>query len=110
VLLVLAAGLATGLALGLAGLSRRRWGDVRRFLLRLGLIFPPRRALLRVAATGDLSALRRAAERYLRRRRDLGLPVTGRETAPLDAALYDRPGSAPPFDPRAAVVAILRHR
>lgn len=109
-LLALAAGLAAGLAVTFAGLSRRRRAEVRRLLLRLSLIFPPRRALLRVAATGDPFALRRAAEHYLRRRRDLGLPVTGRETALLDAVLYARSDDAPPFDPRSAVSAILTHR
>lgn len=109
-LLALAAGLAAGLAVALAGVSRRRRAEVRRLLLRLSLIVPPRRALLRVAATGDLFALRRAAERYLRRRRDLGLPVTGRETAHLDAVLYARPGSAPPFEARTGVGAIVTHK
>lgn len=109
-LLALATGLTAGLALAFAGLSPRRKADIRRFVQRLRFLIPPRRALLRVAATGDLSALRREAERYLRRRRDLGLPLTGRETALLDAALYDRPGHAPPLDPKAAVGAILRHR
>lgn len=89
-LAALAAGLAAGLALAFAGLSGRRRDDLRRRLLRLSPYDPTRRAVLRAARSGDLAALRRAAETHLRRRRTLGLPVTGDETAALDAVLYGR--------------------
>ncbi|WP_181704929.1 BatD family protein [Chthonobacter rhizosphaerae] len=87
-------GLVAGLAAALAGQARRRRADALRILRRLVPFDPTRRAVRRAARSGDLVALRRAADRYLARRRDLGLPVTGRETAELDAALYGRtPGS-----------------
>ncbi len=93
-LAVIAAGIVVGLGGALAGLSPRRKADLLRQLRRLSPLDPTKRAVKRAAITGDRLALRRAAERYLRRRRDLGLPTTGRETAQLDAELYARPDAA----------------
>lgn len=108
-LLTVAAGLIIGLAATFAGLSRRRRADMLRKLRRLSPFDPTRRRLKRAARTGDLFAIRRAGERYLRRRRELGLPVSGRETAQLDAALYAPVGNAPAVGAEMAVAAVLRH-
>lgn len=86
----LGAGLVVGLGLASAGLSARRRSEVSRALRRLSPFDPTRRALKQAARSGDLVEVRRAAARYLRRRADIGLPVTGRETAALDEALYGR--------------------
>ncbi|WP_075214436.1 BatD family protein [Mongoliimonas terrestris] len=101
-------GLLVGVAGAATGRTRRRWGDVVRALRRLSPVDPTRWAVRRAARSGDLVALRRAAERHLRRRRDLGLPTTGRETAALDAALFGRTGGT--ADPAALAAAILRRR
>jgi hypothetical protein len=108
-LLAVAAGLIVGLAATFAGLSRRRRADMLRKLRRLSPFDPTRRRLKRAARTGDLFAIRRAGERYLRRRRELGLPVSGRETAQLDAALYAPARNAPAVGAEMAVAAVLRH-
>ncbi|QIB33689.1 BatD family protein [Ancylobacter pratisalsi] len=88
--IAVALGILTGLGLCVSGLAPRRRADLRRALQRLSPFDPTRRELKRAARSGDLVALRRASEAYLRRRRELGLRVTGCETAALDAALYGR--------------------
>ena len=108
-LLAATAGLAAGLIFAFAGLSARRRADMMRKLRRLAPFDPTRRALKRAARTGDLFALRRAAERYLRRRRDLALQVTGQETADLDEALYSRAENTAGFKAGTALKAVFRH-
>ncbi|MCS0502952.1 hypothetical protein [Ancylobacter mangrovi] len=108
-LLALAAGVVAGLIVVVAGLSPRRKEDAWRNLRRFLPFDPTRRALKRAIRHGDLPAVRRAAERYLHRRRELGLPVSGRETAALDAALYGRTGAAPEVETERAARALFRH-
>ncbi|WP_250152258.1 hypothetical protein [Ancylobacter radicis] len=100
-------GILTGLALCIPGLAPRRRAHLLLTLRRLSPVDPTRRRLKRAARSGDLFALRRAAEAYLRRRRDLGLPVSGCETAALDAALYGRKAGDDAFDRKAGVRAII---
>lgn len=109
-LLALAAGAVAGLGLAIAGLAPRRRSDVLRALRRLSPLDPTRRRLMRAARSGDPLALRGAAHANLRRRRDLGLPVSGRETDDLDAFLYGPIAGSGTIDRDAAVRAILRHR
>lgn len=106
---VMAAGFGalTGLGLCVCGLAPRRRAELRRALQRISPIDPTRRALKRAARSGDLFALRRAGDAYLRRRHDLGLPVSGCETAALDAAIYGRNAGAGEFDRQAGVDALL---
>jgi len=109
-LFVFAGGITAGLAAAFLGLARRRREDMLRKLQRLSPFDPARRSVKRSARASDLLAIRRAAERYLRRRRALGLPVTGRETALLDEVLYGRTGNPAGFEAKtAAVRAIFRH-
>ncbi len=108
-LLAVAAGLAAGLAGAVAGLSRRRKEDMRRRLRRLSPFDPTRRRLKHAVRGGDLTAIRRAAERYLDRRRELGLPVSGRETAEIDAMLYGRAENRASAGARQAARALFRH-
>lgn len=108
--LTLAMGLAAGFALAFGGLSTQRSADLLRRLLRLLPFDPTRRALKRAVRTGDLLAIRSAAERYLRRRRELGLPVSGRETAQLDAILYAQTGAAVNIGAELAVASVCRHQ
>ncbi|MBS7544122.1 BatD family protein [Ancylobacter oerskovii] len=108
-LLVFAAGIGAGLVAVLAGASRRRAG-VLRTLRRLSPFDPARRRLKRLARTGDLPAIRRAADRYLRRRRELGLAVTGRETARLDEILYRPSEGIAPREAETAIRGLLNHR
>ncbi|WGD28319.1 hypothetical protein AncyloWKF20_10820 [Ancylobacter sp. WKF20] len=103
-------GILTGLGLCVCGLAPRRRADIRRALQRLSPFDPTLRRIKRAAHTGDLFALRRAAEVYLRRRRDLGLPVSGCETAALDAALYGRNAGEGGYDRCAGVSALFRQR
>ncbi|SCW74327.1 BatD family protein [Ancylobacter rudongensis] len=105
---VLLAGTLTGLGLCISGLAPRRRAPLLRALRRLSPVDPTRRRLKRAARAGDIFALRRAAAAYLRRRRELGLPVSGGETAELDAILYDRAVAAGEVDLKASVRAILR--
>jgi len=109
-ILAVGAGLAVGLAIALVGAPQRRRANLMRTLRKLSPLDPTRRNLKRAATTGDGFAIRRAAEAYLRRRRYLGLPVTGRETARLDALLYGRDGEIRVLEPHAVVQAITRHR
>ena len=101
------AGTLTGLGLCLAGLAPRRRAPLLRALRRLSPFDPTRLRLKRAARAGDLFALRRACDAYLRRRRDLGLKVSGDETAALDAALYGRTAGEAAFDRQATVNAVL---
>ncbi|MBB3773581.1 hypothetical protein FHS55_004223 [Angulomicrobium tetraedrale] len=100
-------GILTGLGLCICGLAPRRRAQIRRALQRLSPFDPTWRRLKRAARSGDLFALRRATEAYLRRRRDLGLPVSGSETAALDAALYGRHAGEGEYDPQAGVNALF---
>lgn len=100
-------GILTGVGLCVSGLAPRRRADLRRALQRVSLFDPTRRRLKRAARAGDLFALRRAAEAYLRRRRELGLPVSGCETAALDAALYGRYATEGGCDRPAGIDALL---
>lgn len=102
-------GLAAGLGLALQGAAARGLGEIRRSFARLSPVDPTRRALRKAARTGDLLALRAAAERYLARRRALGRTVTGRETAALDALLYGR-DAAGTVDAAALAKGITTHR
>lgn len=106
--LAVTGGLMAGCVLVLAGLGPRRRDDVLRVLGRLSPVDPTRLAVRRAVRTGEPFALRRAVERHLRRWRALGLPVSGQETARLDARLYGRGGDAVPFDAGAEAKAILR--
>ncbi|WP_181701538.1 BatD family protein [Chthonobacter albigriseus] len=107
--LALVAGLLAGFSALLIGRSPSRGAEILKTVRRLWPLDPTRRALRQAAQTGDLLALRRAADRYLRRRRDLGLPVTGRETSKLDAALFGPASGAIGFDPATDLGEILRH-
>ncbi len=106
-LLAVGAGLLAGLAVAMLGAPQRRRANLMRTIRRLSPIDPTRRNLKRAALTGDASKFRRAAEAYLRRRRALGLRVTGRETAGLDELLYGARAHA--FDPKAEITTITRH-
>jgi hypothetical protein len=92
---VFAAGLLAGLVLTLAGASPHRKSRVLKLLKRRSPLDPTHRALKTAARTENLTALRAAAERYLARRRDLGLPVPDAVTADLDRALYSEDGAQP---------------
>ncbi|MFT0858900.1 hypothetical protein [Ancylobacter sp. G4_0304] len=109
-MLALAGGLAAGFALAFGGLSPRRRTDVMRRLRRLWPFDPARRALKRAIRTGDLRAIRSAALRYLRRRRELGLPVSGQETDQLDVILYARAGAPVKIEAELAAASIFRHQ
>ncbi|MCB4767912.1 hypothetical protein LGR54_04785 [Ancylobacter sp. Lp-2] len=102
-----AAGTLAGLGAAFAGMSRRRKADMLRNLRQLSPFDPSRRALKRAVRTEDPLALRRAAEPYLRRRRELGLPLSGRETADLDEFLYGRAGHGSAFDAETQLRQIL---
>lgn len=106
----LALGVLGGLVIAVAGLAPQRRVDLRRRAGRVLFAVRGRHALRRAAAAGDAVALRRAADLYMRERRALGLPVTGRETVELDQALYGRNGLAPDFDTEAALGPLTRHR
>lgn len=93
-LTTVAAGAVAGAGVALAGLSRRRRADALNRLRRLWPFDPTRRAMTRALRSGDLLAARRAAEHHIRRRRSLGLPLTGRETAMLDRQLYGPPSAS----------------
>ncbi|WP_024279870.1 BatD family protein [Xanthobacter sp. 126] len=108
VVLAVTGGLMAGCVLVLAGLGPRRRDDALRALGRLSPVDPTRIAVRRAVRTGEPFALRRAVERHLRRWRALGLPVSGQETASLDARLYGRGGDSVPFDAEAEAKAILR--
>ncbi|TCK29008.1 oxygen tolerance protein BatD [Ancylobacter aquaticus] len=107
--LALVAGGLTGISLCVTGLAPRRRAQILRDLRRLSPFDPTRRWLKRAARTGDLFAIRRAAEAYLRRRRELNLPVNGCETTELDAMLYGRTADATGFDREAVIRTILAH-
>jgi hypothetical protein len=109
-ILAVGIGLAGGVAVALLARPRRRRTSLWRMIRRLSPVDLTRRRLKRSVETGDPLEVRRAAESYLQRRRRLGLPVTGRETARLDALLYGRNGKARAFDAKAEVRAIIRHR
>jgi len=109
-ILALGAGLAAGVFAVMVGRPQRRRANMARMLRRLSPVDPTRRNLKRAIATADLLAIRRAAEAYLQRRRRLGLPVTGRETARLDELLYGGSDKIRAFDPKAEVRAITWHR
>ncbi|GLK83841.1 BatD family protein [Ancylobacter defluvii] len=102
-------GLMAGLAFALIGLSPSRRADMLRAIRRLSPIDPTRRALVRAARTGALLDIRRAAETYLRRRRSLGLPVSGRETAQLDEQLYGRNAATSSVTAKVELEAMFRH-
>ncbi|WP_428028869.1 hypothetical protein [Ancylobacter sp.] len=108
-LLALVAGGLTGLGLCIAGLTPRRRSDILRHLRRLSPVDPTRRRLKLLARSADLFAIRRAAQAYLRRRRELGLPVSGDETAGLDAILYGTGVEAGEFQREAAFRALFTH-
>ncbi len=97
-LATVAAGTLAGAGVALSGLSRRRRAEALNRLRRLWPFDPARRAMTRALRRGDLIAARRAAERHVQRRRTLGLPPTGRETAMLDQALYGPPSAMPSGD------------
>ncbi|MDR6951266.1 hypothetical protein J2X65_000614 [Ancylobacter sp. 3268] len=103
-------GLMAGLAFALVGLSPARRVDMLRTIRRLAPIDPTRRALARAVRTGTLLDIRRAAEAYLCRRRALGLPVSGRETAELDERLYGQNAATSSATARVELEAMLRHR
>lgn len=107
--LAVGGGLAAGLAIVLAARPQRRRENLRRIIRRLSPHDPTLRTLKRVASTGDPIKMRRAAEANLRRRRDLGQPVTGRETAQLDEVLYSGEHKAP-FDPSTTLRVLTHHR
>ncbi|UOK70654.1 hypothetical protein [Ancylobacter polymorphus] len=101
------AGALAGLGLCLVGMSPRPRAPLLHALRRLSPLDPTRQHVKRAARSGDPFALRRACDAYLRRRRDLGLKVSGCETAALDAALYGRTAGEGAFDRQAAVRAVL---
>lgn len=100
------AGFTVGLAVAVAGLSLRRRAGLATALRRLVPVDLTRAALRRAGRGGDLLAVRRAAERHLRRRAALGRPVDRGVLAPLDAALYGVAG--PALTPAAAAELVLR--
>ncbi len=106
----LAAGILAGLAFGFAGAAARRGPELATALRRLVPFDPTRRALRRAGRSGDLAAVRRAAEHHIRRRRALGRPVAGTETAALDRALHgpDGPDGLTPPAAAAGILAALR--
>jgi hypothetical protein len=94
-----AAGLLTGLAFALTGLSPRKGAEILKHLKRYSPIDPTRSALRSAARTGDLLALRAAAERYLARRRALGLPEQNDATKELDREIFAKRTLPSTFDP-----------
>ncbi|GAB4070725.1 BatD family protein [Ancylobacter sonchi] len=109
-LFVFAIGVAAGYVVAFSGLSRRRREDIVRQLRRLSPFDPTKQGVKRVMRTGDLLIIRRAAERYLNRRRELCLPMSGRETTLLDTLLYQRAENTQGFEANAAAAReIFRH-
>ncbi|MBN8918656.1 MAG: BatD family protein [Rhizobiales bacterium] len=106
--LAVTGGLMAAFVLVLSGHGPRRRGDVLRALRRFSLVDPTRIAVRRAVRSGEPFALRRTVEHHLRRWRALGLPVSGQETARLDARLYALGGDAVPFDAKTEAKAILR--
>jgi hypothetical protein len=106
----LGAGLVTGLLFVSATFSLRRSNAFLRVLKRCSPINPTRRKLKAAAKQQDLMALRSAVERYLERRRELGLPDVEGATARLDQAIYGEPSASQTFDPQNFVRALLRRR
>jgi hypothetical protein len=105
-----AAGLIAGLALALTGASPRRKTQILKRLKRWSPHDPTRSALKAAARTKDLTALRAAAERYLARRRELGLPETDSATAELDRAIYTAGADVQGFDPERFRRGLVRGR
>jgi len=104
------AGLLTGLILALAGSSPRRKAWMLQIVKRWSPVDPTRNALKTAARTEDLTALRSATERYLARRRALGLPEPEGATDELDRALYAAPSRSRAFDPERFRRVLLRRR
>lgn len=105
---VFAAGLVTGLLAVFHAFTWRRATDLVRIARRFSPIDPTRGAV-RIAAKGDdLMALRCAVERYLARRRALGMPEAAGATAELDRVLYARPDTSRSFDPHRFVRRLFR--
>lgn len=96
---LLAAGLLSGLVLALAGLSRRKGTQILKVLKRYAPFDPTRKALKVAAENKDLLALRAAAERYLARRRALGLPARREATRDLDREIFEERSRPSTFDP-----------
>ncbi|WP_346898166.1 hypothetical protein [uncultured Roseibium sp.] len=96
---LLAAGLLSGLVLALAGLSRRKGTQILKVLKRYAPFDPTRKALKVAAENKDLLALRAAAERYLIRRRALGLPEQDAATRELDREIFAERSDPSTFDP-----------
>lgn len=105
---LLAAGLLTGLVIALAGLSPRKRAQMLTILKRSSPFDPTRSALKAAAEKKDLLELRAAAERYLARRRALGLPEQYGATRDLDRALFEERSGSPTFDPERFRRALLR--
>ena len=95
---VIATGLLTGLGLALAGFSPRKGARILTVLKRFSPFDPTRSALKAAVENKDLFALRAAAERYLARRRTLGLPEQPEATKDLDREIFAA-RSEPTFDP-----------
>ncbi len=96
---LLAAGLLTGLVLAFAGLSRRKGVRVLTVLKRYSPFDPTRKALKAAAENKDPLALRAAVERYLARRRALGLPELDGVTRNLDREIFAERSAPSGFDP-----------
>lgn len=109
-LATVAAGLLAGAGFALAGLSQRRRAEALNRLRRLWPFDPTRVAMALALRRGDLIAARRAAEHHVQRRRSLGLPLTGLETAMLDRALYGPPSAPASVGPGAAAPPLLGDR
>lgn len=108
---VFAAGLVTGLLAIFHSAGLRRGRDILLIMKRLSPIDPTRSAVRTAAGHEDLMALRSAVERYLSRRREVGLPVAGAITEDLDRAIYaPASAAASPFDPHRFLKALLRRR
>jgi len=107
---VFSAGLVAGLAVSLSGTSGRRKAEVARFLRSRFPFDPTRRAVRSAARHYDLLALRAAAERYLARHRELGLPEPEGATAELDRALFAEPCQPETFNPKHFAKGFLRRR
>jgi hypothetical protein len=104
------AGLVVGLGFAVSGLALRGRAEAMRMLRRLSPVDPTRRVLVRAARSGDPLAIRRAADRHLRRRADLGRVVHRDETAELDRAVYGPPGDPAAPTASEAALAMLRRR
>ncbi|MBN9671485.1 BatD family protein [Roseibium aggregatum] len=107
---VVGGGLLIGLGYILTGTSLSRKEGVLRLLRRWSPFDPTRHALAAAARQDDLPALRSAVERYLSRRRTLGLVEVEDATEDLDRAIFARPETRSSFNAKRYVKGLLKRK